>query len=90
MIPSHSLRRENYETNRLLLTITIYKLICHNGNSSSIRVQTIYLVGKARSRSKILQIAVYNIRKIDVLVSEVNRDIIEGVELATEVIIGEN
>lgn len=48
------------------------------------------MIGEARLWPKVLKVTVNCIREVDMLVSVINRHVIEGVELATKVVVDED
>lgn len=72
------------------LTVGKYKVVCNNGYSSSGIVESVDLISQSGDRSEVLEIAVQCVGEVDILVSWVDRDIIQRVELPSEIIVDEN
>lgn len=69
------------------LTIGVNKSISNDRHSTSIRVESINLILQARSRTEVLDIAIDCVGEIDIFVLWVNGHVVQGVELATEVVV---
>lgn len=66
------------------------KPIRHDRDSTGLWVKSIDLILQPWSRTEILHISVNSVGEVDVFIFRVNDYVIQGVELATEVIVQQN
>ena len=82
----------NHELQRRygLHTVGKNKVIGDNSQCTSVRVQTVYLVPQPWFGSEVLIVAVEGVSEVDVLVTWVDGDVVEGVELPPKVVVHED
>jgi hypothetical protein len=66
------------------------KSISNDGHSARFGVESINLILQARSWTEVLDIAIDCVGEIDIFVLWVNSYVVQGVELATEVVVQED
>jgi hypothetical protein len=71
-------------------TVGMNKPIRRDRDGTGIGVESIDLVLQTRSRTEILHISINRVCEINVFIFRVNGYIVQGVKLATEVIVQEN
>lgn len=71
-------------------TIWRDKSVRHNCQRAGLGVQAIHLVRQTRLRAEVLPVPILGVCEVDVAVAGVHRDIVQGIELPAEVIVGEN
>ena len=81
-------------TRRLLLldqlTIRGSKAVGYDSQSPSRRIKTIDLITQAWLRTEVLPVAIHGISEIDMAVTWIYGDVVDGVELPPEVVVHED
>ena len=72
------------------LTVGQSEVVSDNSDSAGLKVVPVYLVAQAGRRAEVLQEAVKGIGKVQFSVARVYVDVVERVELATEIVVEEN
>lgn len=62
----------------------------HNGERAGLGVQAIHLVRQTRLRAEVLPVPVLGVCEVDIAVAGVHRDIVQGVELPSKIVVGKN
>lgn len=73
----------------VLLTVRGYKAISNYSQCPGLQVETVNLVLQARLGPEMLPVAVLGVGEVNVAISRVDGDIVEGVELSTEKVVDE-
>ena len=68
-------------------TIRLIETIGYDAYETSVVIESVDLVGQDRSRSEVLHVSIGDIGKVHLLVSRVDGDVVQGVELSTEVVV---
>lgn len=71
------------------ITLTVWQgeTVRDNGYRPSFVIQSIYLISETWSRTEVLQIPVERVGEVNILVTRVDPDVVEGAELSAEVIV---
>lgn len=72
---------------RSILTVGQSEVIGDNGDRSRLKIVAVDLVAEAWGRAKVLQKAVEGVGKIQLSIAGVDVDVVERVELATEIVV---
>jgi len=68
-------------------TVGKSKIISDNSYGTSVKVVAVDLVSQTRNGTEVLEISVKSIGEVQISVSGVDADIVEGVKLAAEVVV---
>lgn len=66
------------------------EVVGDNSHSTTVKVVSVYLVSQTRDRAEILEISVKGVSEVQITVPGVDANVVQGVELATEVVIEED
>jgi hypothetical protein len=63
------------------------EVVGDNSDSAGVKVVSVDLVSQTRDRAEVLKISVEGVGEVQITVSGVDANVVQGVELATEVVI---
>lgn len=70
-------------------TVRKGKVISDDSDGAGVKVVTIDLVSQTRNGTEVLEVSIEGIGEVQVTVPGVDTDVVEGVELATKVVVEE-
>jgi hypothetical protein len=70
-------------------TVGKSKVISDNSYGTGVKVVSIYLVSQTRNRAEVLKITVESVGEVQVTIPGVDANVVQGVELAAEVVVKE-